>query len=58
MKYFPYFIGQFVELVVSMKRVQDFLLCDTLNTTIVNRIEVILILSQQLYSIKRGFQMP
>jgi len=58
MKYFPYFIGQFVELVVSMKRIQDFLLCDTLNTTIVNRIEVILILSQQLYSIKREFQMP
>jgi hypothetical protein len=35
MRDFPYFIGQFIELLVSMKRIQDFLVCDTLNKSIV-----------------------
>ena len=40
MRYFPYFIGQFIELVVSMKRIQDFMVCDTLNTTIIQQLDV------------------
>ncbi len=40
MRYFPYFIGQFIELVVSMKRIQDFMVCDTLNTTIIHQLDV------------------
>lgn len=36
----PYFIGQFIELVVSMKRIQDFMVCDTLNTSIIRQLDV------------------
>ena len=39
MRYFPYFIGQFIELVVSMKRIQDFMVCETRNTTIIHHLD-------------------
>ena len=39
MRYFPYFIGQFIELLVSMQRLQDFMLCDEINPGVVNKLE-------------------
>lgn len=39
MRYFPYFIGQFVELLVSMKRLQEYMLCEQVNKGIVRRLD-------------------
>jgi len=40
MRYLPYYIGQFIEFLISMKRIQDFLICDTVNTSITSRRDV------------------
>jgi ABC-type multidrug transport system fused ATPase/permease subunit len=40
MRYLPWFIGQFVELLISLKRIQDFLVCDTLNPTVIKTFSV------------------
>lgn len=37
MRYFPYFIGQVIEFLISIKRLQAFLTCDTINTSIVSQ---------------------
>lgn len=39
MKYFPYFIGQTVEFLVSIRRLQKFLVCDTVNTSQVRHLD-------------------
>lgn len=36
----PLFISQIIELLISMKRIQDFLLCDNINPTIVQKLDV------------------
>ena len=40
MRDLPYMIGELVELLVSMKRIQDFMLCDTINPTLINYLDV------------------
>ena len=36
MRLFPYFIGQVIELLISMKRIQEFLLCQNINPSIIH----------------------
>ena len=36
----PMFIGQFIEFMVAMRRIQAFLICDEINDTLVDSKEV------------------
>jgi hypothetical protein len=37
MSFLPFFIGEAIEFVISIKRLQVFLMCDTVNTSIVEQ---------------------